>query len=70
MLDTTPTAFGIVANGPGIVTGTGTGGVINMNAGPIQKLLSGNTTVFLVAQCNFTASTAQGWGTIRARRVH
>jgi hypothetical protein len=40
-----------------------------MTAGPIRFSLSTTTTIFLVAQANFTASTLSVFGAIQARRV-
>lgn len=37
--------------------------------GPLRFSVSSNTTVFLVAICNFTVSTKTAYGIIRARRV-
>jgi hypothetical protein len=46
------------------VAGFNTAGV-----GPVRKLLSGTTTVYLVAQATFTISTMAAFGILRARRV-
>jgi hypothetical protein len=46
------------------VAGFNTAGV-----GPVRKLLSGTTTIYLVAQATFTVSTMAAFGIIRARRV-
>ena len=37
--------------------------------GPVRKLFSSTTTVYLVAQATFTVSTMSAFGIIRARRV-
>lgn len=37
--------------------------------GPVRKLLSATTTIYLVARANFTVSTMSAFGIIRARRV-
>ncbi len=37
--------------------------------GPVRKLLSATTTIYLVAQATFTVSTMSAYGIIRARRV-
>jgi len=69
-VDTTPLAFGILTYGASpIVPPASTIGVLNMNSGPVRKSFAATTTVYLVGQATFTASTATAWGTIRARRV-
>lgn len=42
---------------------------ITLPIGPSRFSVSGSTTVFLVARCNFGTSTANAFGTIRARRA-
>lgn len=60
---------------PGRIVGlnqpaTVTGGLANsFSIPPYRFSLSGNTTVYLVIIANFTVSTANGYGIIRARRV-
>lgn len=46
------------------VAGFNTAGV-----GPVRKLLSATTTIYLVAQSTFTVSTMAAYGILRARRV-
>ncbi len=40
-----------------------------LEAGPVRMNTNANTTMFLVAQDTFTASTMQVYGTLRARRM-
>jgi len=47
----------------------GSTGRILLSAPVTRISLSGTTTVYLVANCNFTTSTLTGYGTISARRV-
>lgn len=55
------------------VTGAGTSTFstfdATLTAGPVRESLSGTTTVFMVARCNFTVSACNAYGVLRARRV-
>lgn len=65
VLDTTPGKLGIITT-PAFVSG---GFQSQVSLPPYRLSLSVTTTVFMVAQSNFTVSTMTSYGIIRARRV-
>jgi len=58
------TALSYAAIVPGV-----NNGAVAAAIGPLRFSLSGSTTLHLVTQASFTASTLSGWGLIRARRI-
>jgi hypothetical protein len=78
-ISTTTNAFSVITPGnlAEIVGQTGISLPSNASAspytqslGPVRQNLSGTTTIFMVAQCGFSAGACGGYGIIQARRVH
>jgi hypothetical protein len=68
-LDVTIGRVGLLSIPAAGFTGAGSGGNITVNTGPVRFSLASTTTLFFVAQANFTTSTMRAYGGIFARRV-